>query len=269
MSSLHVHGSVTPTSRVIKDRKTLKSPLSRSPIKKSPAPRPKEPPIPDHPIIGTAKVDADFRGLDVLSAIDYLKSLRHTFPQKCSREKRTGLLNQRRNIPDLVLAHQLTSLFPDMRDLEKEIHFLVQSGKIVEIPLQSGEMAYIRRTDYTCPEGLLDGELNGLDDVKVREYSTAGYLMRRNNELVLSAPNIGAYFSALRTARIWVCTNLRKAKGLALEKNMHARYELWTDGGIFSWESLMHDLVGSGRVEILLLTVGKALRLTKRGRELR
>ena len=172
-------------------------------------------------------------------------------------------------MPDLVLGHQITSLFPDMRDLEKEVRFLVDAGRIIEIPMQDGEMAYIRTEKYRAPLGLLSGHLTQLSDDQVREFSQCGYLVRRSGELVLSVPNIGSYFTSLKNARVWLCSNLRKLKGMALEKDMLARYEVWKDGGVFTWECLMHDLVGSNRIEILQLNVGKALRLTRRGRELR
>lgn len=205
-------------------------------------------------------VEADFRGLDVLSAIDYLKALQSVIPS-CSREKRTNILNQRRNMPPIVLAHQIASLFPAMQNLEKEVNYLVTQKRIVELPLQHGDVAYIRTEDWNAPSGLsLD-----LTDDEIRVYSQAGYIMRRNNRLVYSAPNIGAYFSALKAARSWVMAILKR--NICLMKDVRQRYENWKDGGIFIWESLMHDLVGSSRVEILTLTVGPALRLTKRGRE--
>lgn len=348
MSSLHVHGRATPTSRVIRRDRTLKSPLAASsPTKRQTRPRaagiaaatPSQNQVPDYAaqiVSASLPVEADFRGLDILSAIDYLKHLQssHThFPPLSSRERRTAILNRRRNMPRIVLAHQITSLFPDMQHLDREIQFLVHERRIVMLTLQDGGTAYMRVEDLHPPPELLeactthltssssssfppassanavgspswhggkddvDDVTRGLGDDQVRAFVEAGYLLRRNGRMVLSAPNIGAYFSTLRSVRTWVCTLLRKAGtnaggsgsgagigtggggsgsrggvtartgGIALEKDVRARYDAWKDGGIFTWELVMHDLVGSSRVEVLMLTVGRALRLTKRGRE--
>ncbi|CCG81314.1 protein of unknown function [Taphrina deformans PYCC 5710] len=270
MSNLHVHGQVTPTSKVIRNPRTLKSPLKSAP-KVPTTTRTRRPTTSrktdfESQITGhQLSVEADFRGLDVLSAIDYLKRLQTDMPPRLSREKSVALLNRRRQMPTIVLAHQITSLFPNMPDLEKEIHFLVREGRLIQLPLQSGEPAYIRREDYKCPPVLLDTPVDDLSDSQFREFSHEGYLVRRNGTVVLSAPNIGTFLSGLRAARSFVLGYL--AKSIALEKDIKARYELWKDGGLFQFENLMHDLVGSSRVEVLMLTVGRALRITRRGRE--
>lgn len=266
MSRLHVHGLVTPTSKVVRKR-TEKSPLDGISLKKR-QPRPSSRPQVDYEsqiVDRQLPVTADFRGLDILSAMDYLKRLQSDLPPRLSREKRTELLNRRRNMPDIVLAHQIASLFPNMANLEKETHWLVSERRIVALPLQDGDVAYIRPEDLKAPEELFQMPLSALKDDKFRQYSQAGFLMRRNGQLVLSAPNIGAYFSNLASARKWVLAHLRKS--IMLEKDLRSRYELWRDGGVFQFEALMHDLVGSSRVEILRLTVGRAAKITKRGRE--
>lgn len=211
-------------------------------------------------------VTVDFRGLDILSAMDYLKRLQTTLPPKTGREKRTDILNRRRNMPDIVLAHQIASLFPNMAGLEKETNFLVTEGRIIQLPLPDGDVAYMRREHYTAPQELLEiPSLTDLADDQVRRFSQAGYLLRRNDGLVLSTPNIGLYFQLLKAARKWVLSQLRKS--IVLEKDLKVRYEAWKDGGIFQYENLIHDLVGSSRIELLMLVVGRAFRITKRGRE--
>lgn len=266
MSGLYLHGKATPTSRFTSARAS-KSPLDKLSSKKEIA-RPVRRQQVDYEsqiIDRQLSVTADFRGLDILSALEYLKRLQTELPPGISREKRTAILNRRRNMPDLVLAHQIASLFSHMPDLERETHFLISEKRIIQIPLQNGDVAYIKTQDLGAPEELLETPLDQLSDDQFARLSQAGYLLRRNQQLVMSAPNIGAYFSLLSAARKWVLAHLRKS--IVLEKDLRTRYALWKDGGVFQFESLMHDLVGSSRVEILRLTVGRALKITKRGRE--
>lgn len=275
MSVLHVHGKATPTSKVVRNRNAPRSPLKAAAAAASPIKRPAaRPAARSHDYASQVTghglpVEADFRGLDVLSAMDYLKRLQSEFPPRLSRERRTDLLNRRRNLPDIVLGHQIASLFPNMPALEREINDLVTAGRLVRLALQDGDPAYIRREDYRCPPELLTLPTSELSDSQFRAFSQGGYLLRRRDVVVLSAPNMGAYFSALRAARKFVLAHLRNSAGagIALEKDVKTRYEVWKDGGIFQFENLMHDLVGSARVEVLMLTVGRALKITKRGRE--
>lgn len=307
MPALHVHGQAIPTSRVKGHKRTLVSPLHKASItsrqRKGQSTQisiheQRIPVLTDHILTKTFA----FQGLDVLSAIDYLKRLQTHLPPRLSTTLRTELLNRRRAMPALVLEHQLASLLPNMRDLERELLHLTASRSIIKFQFEDGNCcvtmtAYLHRKDYLCPVGLLTflqpglsdsacsaspseatiraTATGGLTDAQIRDFMKEGWLIerRRNSSgggqgswtLALSLPNIGTFMTALRSARNFI-TTLPRGSPLMVEKNVRARYEQWKDGGLFHFDNMMHDLVGSGRVEVLLLTTGRALRLTKRGR---
>jgi hypothetical protein len=201
-----------------------------------------------------------YEGLDCLSAIDYLKSQLPPVPPKLTRDQLTTLLCRRRDKPLIVLMHQVASLFPKMPHLEREMQLLVQQGKVVQMQLQGDEVALMRHEDMRVPFA----DINALSEDEVRRYAAQGYLVRKDGRLQLSVPGLGIYTSSLRLARRWVLQHLKK--GIALEKDLQIRYDAFKEGGLVAWHVLMHDLVGSSRMEVLRCAVGRALRITKRGR---
>lgn len=225
--------------------------------------------------VGLAVSAADFTGLDILSGVDYLKALQSstTMPPYTSRERRADILARRRDMPAVVLAHMLSSLLPGMVSLERELSEVVRRGALVALPLADGETALVRIDDYDAPAALREvlatsgGQLEELQPDAQRELAASGHLLRgRDGTLAASAPNIGLYLGSLRLCRRWILNSLRRAGGIALEATLRLRYEAWKEGVFFAWKTLMHDIVGSGRAEVVQLTTGPGLRITRRGR---
>ncbi|BFZ58644.1 Serine/threonine-protein kinase 19 [Savitreella phatthalungensis] len=221
----------------------------------------------------------DFTGIDILAAIDYLKQLQAAtrLPPMTSRDQRTEILVHRREMPSIVLAHMVSSLFPNATTLERDQAELRRRGRIIQIPLGGGaELALMRVEDFDAPAALRDAILAGHGTIRedvlepnlVGDLVSDGYLVRdrRDGSLAPSVPNVGLYLRALRACRRWVLTALVRAKGILDQALLVHRYSNWKEGKYFLWQTVLHDLVGSGRAEILQLGTGTALRITRRGR---
>ena len=221
----------------------------------------------------------DFSGIDILAAIDYLKRLQadSRLPAMTSRDQRTQILIQRRELPPIVLAHMVSSLLANTTTLERDQAQLRNRGRIIEIALAAGgDVALMRADDFGAPQALKDALVAGhgavrdgaLDADLLGDLVSSGYLVRdrRTGHLAPSVPNVGVYLRSLRACRKWVLTALTRAKGILDEALLVSRYANWKQGKYFLWQTVLHDLVGSGRVELLQLGTGTALRITRRGR---
>ncbi len=221
--------------------------------------------------------------------------LSHMFeeiPEKgLSRQKRIDIFQFRQRLPQIVMLHQLHSLFPDQQtDIDRELMELFVSGRIKRLAIRAsddGDYALIMGGEWKdmleksiqnrhtlqkfhdilsahpTATRLSSQDVSRLSGKEITDLTNAGFLtFLPMQAYAISLPNFGQYVGLLLRARKIALRIIWKTPYHEMLENMlEERWspKKWREFAGVNCNWILHDLVGSGRCELFQTPVGRGI----------